>query len=954
MAHLKEKIQGLLLVLLLLGTFLPAPVAADTVETAWTKNLGSQVNTTALSQYGNYTFSGLANGKVYSFDSSGTELWNWTSTGSAGILQVLSNANGDMVAVRDANQTIYVLDNTGQTVWSQWFDPTIFGTLQDLDLAPNTGHVLATTTLGLFLWEGDGDYLGYRYTQSGTYLTSAMSGDGDWITSSRSASTWLGLYHRSAAFQNLSKSEGCASWTGTWADLRLTVDPSTDWPLSDYLYKKTLLISSGTSDTVSNYSVRFSLNNGSGTDSGTNLYFRDLVQPDFDDVRFTDANGTPLSAYIENSSSVMIKFPTIGPTTSPTTYHVFFGNADETNSMDTGYESVFPACLVNYDFETTGSWTYTESSSYFTGTLPDNSWYSSGANSGSIVWTSASYSYVGTHAKYKQTLAVPPVAGESSLTYTIFWDAKFDDVGSSQGDVLIGGEARKTYTTTGTWIDESYTTAPGTGIDFEFKLTKAGSDNEQNAKIWIDRIRCEKSGYTPSISHVGEVSKYVSYIDYDTSTTVTGNIQTMDAPETGAWVGLQTASPKIYFIFINDLADPYSFGTSYSATSTTGTGLAIDIADGGAFAIEARNLVADIYRIDGIKTGTYTTGGMVRSVAMAQKNGLWAAAGSDDGKAYVFSKESASSWYLYWSSDSMNQVSSISMSWRGERILVGHIDGQLDLYNLQVSVPTTTSTIVPTKTWLKFFVQKDGVPYVGQQVSVDISTNQVDWATVGSWTTDSEGKIVLEVTDNSYYRLRVNDDPGPAEKEVIYQATDESIQSYVVNIRTITLPEGLVYSVVYNDTTNQFEMVYADGTGQIPQNVSWVIKRTDTYQVMYSNSTLGQPAFSRTWECTDEQLTYKITVEGIYAGYTVRNTWFISPQHSIPLPIDVYLSNALFLGFLMLLAGLSGYEHSWKMALSVSILALLLHYWNWISVPYWISATCAVFSYMGGLARGQT
>src|SRR5690606_15280682 len=147
--------------------------------------------------------------------------------------------------------------------------------------------------------------------------------------------------------------------------------------------------------------------------------------------------------------------------------------------------------------------------------------------------------------------------------------------------------------------------------------------------------------------------------------TLDGTITDVDAPETGDWVAVSTTT-KTYIIEITDSG----FGTVYSA-DRTGTPYDLAIANNGANTIEGRGILADIFRFDGVQTGTYTAGGPVRTVAVAQKNGLYAAAGSDDGKYYIFSKDESSSWYLLHASDSEDPVTAIAMSWRGEIAVIG-------------------------------------------------------------------------------------------------------------------------------------------------------------------------------------------------------------------------------------------------------------------------------------------
>src|SRR5690606_4432033 len=101
-----------------------------------------------------------------------------------------------------------------------------------------------------------------------------------------------------------------------------------------------------------------------------------------------------------------------------------------------------------------------------------------------------------------------------------------------------------------------------------------------------------------------------------------GTITNIAVAESGNWIGIQTEN-RLYLQEITSSG----FGTTVDLGARPGTPYAVAIANNGANIIEGRGILVDIFRFDGAQTGTYTAGGPVRAVAVAQKNGLYAAAG---------------------------------------------------------------------------------------------------------------------------------------------------------------------------------------------------------------------------------------------------------------------------------------------------------------------------------------
>lgn len=1232
-----QKAFGILVLLLFLADITGAATTIGTVETKWVKNFGSQINSVAISETGNRVYAGTAGGEVRAYSDSGSLLWNWTTNYSAAVSRVLTNKDGSLVAVMDNNQTIYVISgNTGATSWSRYIHPGTFGTLSDLDLAPHSDHVLATTTFGLFLWNGSGSYLGYRPTQSGTFYQSAISGDGDWLVSSRSASTWLGLYHRVTTPESLIKTEENSTWRDTWVDLRrvpqdippdwlagyskrltfnissgtsdtvsdyttaitfykslgspsngiiylgadvqddfddvrITTDageeipsyrysytsgstatvyfkfptmgpttapttyhlyygnpsatsnsswesilysrivtnwnmedatgwtyteydpanrvsgtlPSSGWssvgsnsmyfvgassgdypwngeyttsanfpvisgenslayrltydlygsldqygyvhghvitdgsniietmsnvgswthritptPVSpgshtlafqiskdtssawggwyyvdnvgfikagytptytyiqdpyyqwaylDYLFRKPLTISSGSSDIVSNYTVYITGNTGAGTDSGTTIYFNNKGQSNCYDVRFTDQNGFPIAQEkIPGSCAWYVKFPVLGPTSAPSTYYVYYGHkyGSETGDGSFPYLAARIQCTPgDPSMESATNWAYweTDGGSAIVGIMPDNTWSTRGTSSGSIKVTSTSTvtangNWGPTSSSTPYLINVGPVTGESTLAYKVYWDAKFNDVGNSQGTVTVDGAVRATYTSTSTWTDENYQFSPGTTRNFYWTFTKA-ADNEQNAQIWLDDVWCIKAGYTPALSWTDQ-SQMITYIDYDTSATLTGNIVTMDSPESGSWVGIQTTAPRIYHQPINDVSDPYSFGTAYYATSTTGNAYGVAVADSAAFSIEGRNLIVDIYRIDAVKVGTYTTGGSITTVDISQKNGLWAAAGSTDGQVYIFSKESASSWYFYWSSDALEPVTAIAMSWRGEYVVAGRSDGTLALY--YTGGQATGS--------YQFHVFKVGVPWKGSVEVWSGGTDQSAWTLYARGSTDDYGAFSVPLTPGVYYKIvLIGED---AERIILASAarTEYTITiepSYPVQI-------DVNYYSTWSNETSKIWLYYNDTTNKTT-NVNFKVYRSRDNELIYNETLVPENGvITAGVNITQKNTSYRVKMTATKDSQTFSNTWHQSVGMGVaPLPefLDENTIKGIWWFVILFLGGLFSYLGGPEGAVVTSVFAGGLVLMGWLPIPVPTVVMVIVWAFLGLFGR---
>ena len=283
------------------------------------------------------------------------------------------------------------------------------------------------------------------------------------------------------------------------------------------------------------------------------------------------------------------------------------------------------------------------------------------------------------------------------------------------------------------------------------------------------------------------------------------------------------------------------------------------------------------------------------------------------------------------------------MTATGDYSLTGRDGGALTYY-LTVAAPTTTTKYVD------IYSVKDGTYYTNQTIIVyDGGTDQSAWTEVFTGPTDSQGKITTLVTVGNYYKIDING----GEKVSIIHASN-TIDAYTIVFKSALVYEKYDFSASYNPDTDQIEMDYVDN--EATADVTWRIVRTDTYQEVYTNTTLGTDEVHRTWDVPDTTgITYKVEVSGIRAGSSFRNPWLINPTGSSPLKIpfwDANIQNAVFVTFLMFLAGLFYYATGARGAMIVALVAAMFRYFEWITVPWFWIIAAALFAFLANLMEG--
>ena len=175
---------------------------------------------------------------------------------------------------------------------------------------------------------------------------------------------------------------------GTW-DGSNCLTATTGW-LYGWLYRKEHNITGSTGGAQTNYPVRFTVYNTTGTDSGENVYLGSKARSDFGDVRFTNSTGSLLNYWIENTSTNYATFwvsvDSIPASPNNATIYIYYGKSDATTTSNG--TSTFLAFL---DKNTISLWTrYNVTGTYSNGAGSNGYWMyaSSGTGGANEYWYS--------------------------------------------------------------------------------------------------------------------------------------------------------------------------------------------------------------------------------------------------------------------------------------------------------------------------------------------------------------------------------------------------------------------------------------------------------------------------------------------------------------------------------------------------------------------------------------
>ena len=331
----------------------------------------------------------------------------------------------------------------------------------------------------------------------------------------------------------------------------------------------------------------------------------------------------------------------------------------------------------------------------------------------------------------------------------------------------------------------------------------AGENGYISVSYYINNIPRYNYGTAPNTRSNGTekdvtIDSSVNYVSTFLMLAVNGT--SLAVPRNGgtATVGGSTPSGsggRVYAIQYTGTGFSISFNDTAAASGTSNT---MASADTATFYIEGRGSETDIYELDSTLAGNYITGGTVNSVDIASSSGLWATAGGNDGKAYIFSKAETSSWIVYYQGATRASIRSVAITDLGDYVAVGRSDGRFEY------ISTQEDSTAENAFSAALFVNKGGAPYIGQAVLInEYSGNAIISNKTG--TTDSNGKFVFTAYDGRTYVININ--------------TNEYTQTYMgssqyptvtVNIPVPVLTRPYVYASSFNDTDGVITSTYQD------------------------------------------------------------------------------------------------------------------------------------------------
>jgi hypothetical protein len=920
-----------LCLLLALALLLAAPVAAGEV---WEKQLGESITATATDERGDRIFVGTESGMLCCYDSAGNVVWSQTLTSAA--QKIVVDAEGECVMVEDSQPRLYN-GATGTLIKTSGGGSPREGVIPENE----GGHLL------YLAWDS---YIRGDSVASGYWAWSVLSPLGitpDGLTVSGDASWFIVNKDSDLRLYSLSLKK-----TDSW------IAPYT---YSPYNYRASHTIT-GTTGALTNYPVEITVIRGAGSSSGSTVYAPEC-RADFNDIRFTAADGvTPLPYYRESvvgsTATFLVNIPSIPESPGTTTIYVYWGNyANPPNTSD-------PAAkwILYDDFED--------------GVINTSLWTVSTVGSGSSVTESNGYIDIYNGGEAASTYAQLSGPTLRYGAYRIIGNVSFHEAPGAERNTLpsLDGEWPGVFSESASggqrfhWREyTTYTTTLNTPQVLDARYTPGGSATYSYGSDWnvtrspgatlvpvqfraghydgpySGHMRIYDIGITSYNSATlflrswGPVESVVTPLD---TKTLNGTIIDIDAPETGDWVAVSTTT-KTYIIEIADSG----FGTVYSA-DRTGTPYDLAIANNGANTIEGRGILADIFRFDGVQTGTYTAGGPVRAVAIAQKNGLYAAAGSDDGKYYILSKDESSSWYLLHGSDSEDSVTAIAMSWRGEIAIIGRADGSVIAF--RVTEEEITGSIRVT-------VFKDNIPYRDATIYAERSDGNGEFGPPLPYITDSYGAVTIPTNWGNRLRITADDET----REII--ATPTQLE-YVIRIKgPVPLRTGAQYSSTYDDLTQRIYLDY-DDTRDKTHHVTYKIIRaadnTEVFNQSYTDADLPLHVYYQIpagW--TNTSYRVHLTASG---SPSFTNTWsqWVGTAGIAELPgeLDNFARMGIALFLILFLAGLFSYYTGPQGAVVVSLFTGALVLWGWLPLPPAVVALAIIWAFLGLLGRtsGET
>lgn len=382
-------------------------------------------------------------------------------------------------------------------------------------------------------------------------------------------------------------------------------------------------------------------------------------------------------------------------------------------------------------------------------------------------------------------------------------------------------------------------------------------------------------------------------------------------------------------------------------TGLTGTPYTSDITNDGLIMIEGRGPTVDIYRYDGIKTGTYDTGGIISNTELSRANGLYALATSADGKYYIFSKDEASMWYMLYSSPTGAEITASHLTEYADYIAIARGS------NLQICTLEEADEVVRGLVTLRVYDRAK--PYANSDIIIQHSTDGV-WADSETHTTDSQGVVVVEAEYGKKINIIIGDNihtqtliPTPAQPEYIIQIpTEEPLRS------------GANYKSWYDGDTNRIYFSFQDLKGKTSKVEFTIIRASDNTQVYARNYYLA-------YGDTSEYIGYFYIVEDrrdtsyrvqiiVHGSPSFTNSWHqwipgAGGVASLPIELSDTIKTGIFIVLLLFTGGIFSYFSGPHGAVVVALMAGVFVLWGWLPISPAVVGLCIIWAFLGLLGR---
>jgi len=656
------------------------------------------------------------------------------------------------------------------------------------------------------------------------------------------------------------------------------------------------------------------------------LYVGSQCRDDYGDIRFTDANGAELAYYLwpdYDSSSARFCVRLAGADVAGGLL-VWYGNPSATTTSTTGawvaYHGAASATFNDTPAVVFSQMRYDARVKYTSGGynllfgLADAPISSSHDTVHIQLFTNNIYLY----SKNNN------VGDSVSIPYSLSLDTWYDI------SILHNGTTVSGYIN-GTKIGDWSTNLPDAELGLTYwAAAPAGSQAYSLVRAY--------SATPPAATAFSGAMVPIPTLPISATKTYSGTIPHIAAPTTGNWFAVSTTSN----LYLQQVTSPTALGTTTTA-ARTGASYDLALSNDAAFYVEGRTNLIDIFRTDGAQVGTYTAGSVVRHVAIAQANGLYAAGGSDDGKYYVFSKDASSSWYLLHASDSASPVTALAMSWRGETLVIGRSDGHLIAFKPAVEEEEFPGTI-------RLTVYKDALPYTGARLVIEHGGTDQTWETATAIQTDDYGVATAQVRWGEYVRVTVGENelqrvilPNPQQTEYAFRIKGPD-----------PLRTGAQYSSGYDPDTQRIYLHY-DDTREKTHLVRYEIIRSVDNTVVFQREYTALPVndyyqIPAGW--TNSSYRVQLTASG---SPSFTNTWSqwvgADGVASLPADLDTYAKMGISFFLILFVAGLFSYITGPQGAVVVSLFAGALVLWGWLPLSPTVVALCIVWAFLGLLGR---